>query len=139
MTMDNTGYISLSHQMALQRQMDVIANNLANTNTAGFKADETLFEEFLVPNGQQGSRAQRELSFVQDFGVLINFRDGELQATGNPLDVGLKGPGFLVAQTAQGRVYTRGGHLIVNDAGQLNPRLTEREVGDLRHLVHPAE
>lgn len=119
MTMDNTGYISLSHQMALQRQMDVIANNLANANTAGFKADETLFEEFLVSSGQGGPKQQRELSFVQDFGVLINFRDGELEATGNPFDVGLKGPGFLVAQTAAGRVYTRGGHLIINRQGQL--------------------
>lgn len=119
MTMDNTGYIALSHQMALQRQMEVIANNLANANTAGYKADETLFEEFLVQNGQQGSRSQRELSFVQDFGVLINFSDGALEATGNPYDVGLKGPGFFVAQTPSGRVYTRGGHLGINDQGQL--------------------
>ena len=114
MTMDNTGYISLSHQMALQRQMEVIANNLANANTAGYKADETLFEEFLIPSGDR-----RQLSFVQDFGSLINFSEGTLESTGNPLDVALTGNGFLVAQTAAGRSYTRGGHLIINNRGQL--------------------
>ncbi len=115
MTMDNTGYIALSHQMALQRQMDVIAHNIANTSTTGYKANQTLFEQFLMKAGPQ-----RELSYVQDFGVLINFREGPIERTGNPLDIGLQGDGFLVAQTATGDLaYTRGGHLTINAQGNL--------------------
>ena len=102
MTMDNTGYIALSHQMALQRQMDVVAHNIANASTTGYKGDQTLFETFLMKAGPQ-----RDLAYVQDFGVLINFREGPLERTDSPLDIGLSGAGFLVAQTANGIAYTR--------------------------------
>jgi flagellar basal-body rod protein FlgF len=62
--MENASYIALSHQMTLRRQMDVIANNVANSSTPAFKVDRTIFVEELVttPDGQ-------EMTFVQDVGL----------------------------------------------------------------------
>jgi flagellar basal-body rod protein FlgF len=114
MTMDNTGYVALSHQMVLQRQMEVIAHNIANANTGAYKGDQTLFETFLMDGGNN-----KKIAYVQDFGVLINFREGQLESTGNQLDIAVQGPGFLVAQTPNGPAYTRAGHLTVNQNGEL--------------------
>ena len=47
--MENTLLVGLSRQMALSRELDVVANNIANLNTTGFKADSSMFEEFLMP------------------------------------------------------------------------------------------
>ncbi len=115
MTMDNSGYVALSHQMVLQRQMEVIAHNIANANTGAYKSDTTLFETFLMDGGNN-----KKIAYVQDFGVLINFREGQLESTGNQLDLAIQGPGFLVAQTANGVAYTRAGHLTVNQRGELS-------------------
>ena len=52
--MENAALIGLSRQIALQRELDVVANNIANINTTGFKADSSVFEEFLMP----GARAR---------------------------------------------------------------------------------
>ena len=113
--MENAVYIGLSQQMAMRRQLDVIANNLANVNTPAFRSEKVLFEEYLqrTPGGKQ------PLSFVLDYGVLRNTAEGELKTTGNPLDVALSGKGFLVVDTPEGQRYTRDGHLRVSDTGQL--------------------
>src|SRR5438477_4598415 len=87
--MENTLLIGLSRQIALQRELDVVANNVANLDTSGYKTDGLIFEEFLMPNanasGFQG--ADRRLSYVQDRAVWRNFSAGPLRQTGNPLDV----------------------------------------------------
>jgi flagellar basal-body rod protein FlgF len=111
---ENTVYIALSRQLALNRQLAVVANNLANMNTTAYKTQRMLFEEFLVetPNGQP-------LSFVQDVAVARNLEDGELAPTGNPLDLGLSGRGYFAVQTPEGLRYTRSGRFRLDDEGQL--------------------
>ena len=73
--MENALLISLSRQMALQRRMDVLANNMANVNTAGFKSDSVMFEEYMMPvarmNDVNGSQAR--LSYVQDVAASCEF------------------------------------------------------------------
>ena len=66
--MQNALLIGLSRQMTLERQMDVIANNVANANTNGFKADHSLFEEFLNSNARHDNfiGRDRRVSYVQD-------------------------------------------------------------------------
>jgi flagellar basal-body rod protein FlgF len=54
--MENPLLIGLSRQMVLERQMDVVANNVANVNTNGFKADNSLFEQYLIPGGADPER-----------------------------------------------------------------------------------
>jgi flagellar basal-body rod protein FlgF len=119
--MENTLLIGLSRQTVLERQLDVVANNVANVNTAGFKADHTLFEEYLSPGAHEDNfkLGDRRLSYVQDRGTFRDFSQGATDQTKNPLDVAIDGGGFLVVQTAGGERYTRDGGLQMNGQGQL--------------------
>lgn len=116
--MDNALLIGLSRQTAMMRQMSVIANNLANMNTTAFKSQSMLFDEYVMPVASEGS-PDKTLSFVQDYGQHRNLADGELRATGNPLDVAIAGAGMFKVQTPQGPQYTRNGHFQLDDTGQL--------------------
>jgi flagellar basal-body rod protein FlgF len=119
--MENTSYIVLSQQTALHRQMDVIANNLANASTAGFKSERTMFAELLQPQtdatGIPGGAARP--SFVQQLGTLRDLRDGGLINTGNTLDLAIHGPGYFAVETPAGVRFTRDGNLHLNAQGQI--------------------
>ncbi|HHY48656.1 MAG TPA: flagellar basal-body rod protein FlgF [Alphaproteobacteria bacterium] len=119
--MENAQLISLSRQVALQRQMDVVANNLANLNTTGFKGEELLFEEFVMPVARDNTSAMgdQNLSYVQDWGTMHDLSPGSIEVTGNPLDVALEGDGFLAVQTPAGERWTRSGALQINSEGVL--------------------
>ena len=105
--MENTLLVGLSRKVTLERQMDVIANNVANINTNGFKADRSLFEEFLTSRAHEDNFAGRDrrVSFVQDRGTFKDFAQGASELTKNPLDVAIDGAGFLVVQTPAGERY----------------------------------
>ncbi|WP_291851873.1 flagellar basal-body rod protein FlgF [Bradyrhizobium sp.] len=119
--MENTLLIGLSRQMILDRHIDVVANNVANVNTTGFKADRSLFEEYLRSPAREDNfvRADRAVSFVQDRATFHDFSAGPSEQTKNPLDVAIDGRGFLVVQTSAGERYTRDGGLQINNQGQL--------------------
>ncbi len=109
--MENPSYIVLSQQMGLRRQMDVIANNLANVNTSAFKAERMLFTELLTGKagnpGTSGPGAR--ISFLGEAGTLADMREGQLQSTGNQLDFAIHGPGYFSVETPGGPRYTRDG------------------------------
>jgi flagellar basal-body rod protein FlgF len=119
--MGNHLLVGLSRQVTLERQMDVVANNVANVNTNGFKADRSLFEEFLTSRAHEDNFTGRDrrISFVQDRGTFKDFAQGASELTKNPLDVAIDGAGFLVVQTPAGERYTRDGGLKLNNQGQL--------------------
>ncbi|HRO01327.1 flagellar basal-body rod protein FlgF [Nitrobacter sp.] len=119
--MENTLLIGLSRQMMLERQMDVIANNVANVTTNGYKADQSLFNEYLMPGAHEDNFVGRDrrLSFVQDRATFHDFAGGPTEQTKNPLDVAIDGDAFLVVQTPNGERYTRDGGLQINAQGQL--------------------
>jgi flagellar basal-body rod protein FlgF len=119
--MENALLIGLSRQATLERQLDVISNNVANVNTTGYKADTTLFEEYLMPGAHEDNfvGADRRLSYVQDRGTFHDFAQGAAEQTTNPLDLAIDGSGFLVVQTPGGERYTRDGGLQLNGQGQL--------------------
>jgi len=118
---ENALLIGLSRQMVLERQLDVVANNIANVSTNGFKADKQLFEEYLSSGAHEDNfpGAARRVSYVQDRGTYRDFSQGGMQHTGNTLDVAIAGDGFLTVQTAAGERYTRDGNLHMNNLGQL--------------------
>jgi flagellar basal-body rod protein FlgF len=116
--MQNAVLVGLSRQMALARELDVVANNIANINTTGFKADGSLFEEFLSSNARADETGSR-VSFVRDRGVWHDMSQGPVERTGNPLDVAVDGKDFLVVQTPSGDRYTRNGSMQINPSGQL--------------------
>jgi len=119
--MENTLLIGLSRQTVLERQLDVVANNIANVNTAGFKADQSLFEEYLTSGAHEDNfkPGDRRVSYVQDRGTYRDFAQGAPEQTKNPLDVAITGNAFLVVQAAGGERYTRDGGLQMNNLGQL--------------------
>jgi flagellar basal-body rod protein FlgF len=119
--MENNLLIGLSRQMALQRELDVVANNLANLNTTGFKGDGNIFHEHLMAGAKHEHFANpdRRMSYVVDRASWINFSQGSVQPTGNPLDLAIDGDAFLVVQTPRGERYTRNGALQINAQGQL--------------------
>jgi flagellar basal-body rod protein FlgF len=133
--MDNTLIIGLSRQTALQRELDVIANNIANVNTAGFKTNGTIFSAFLRPGtdtdtlSSTGRRAGLDNMSWQDMS------QGTIQQTGGPLDVAIDGDGMLVVQTAQGERYTRNGALQLNNLGELVTLSGDKILGDNGPIV----
>ena len=113
--MESTAYIALSRQMALGRQMDVIAHNVANAASTGFKAEALLLELVTTDAG----RRQR-LAFVQDVGMVRDLAPGPVTATGNPLDLAIEGDGYFSVETPEGVRYTRSGQFRLNDLGELS-------------------
>lgn len=117
--MKNPSYIGLSLQVALQRKMDMVANNVANMNTTGFKAERQMFVQFLLPRtGAPTSTDQ--VAMVSDYGSYRDTREGPIQVTGNPLDVALNGDGYLTVQGPNGTLYTRSGSLTLAGDGTLS-------------------
>jgi len=116
--MDNSLYVGLSKQLVLQRQMDIIANNIANVDTSGFKVEELAqAEDPQSPAFTLGGPAP--VKFVMPNGVIRNFGQGALRKTDSPLDVAIDGQGFFRVQTPAGERYTRDGRFRTDDAGRL--------------------
>lgn len=119
--MQNALLVGLSRETTLERQLQIVANNVANVNTTGYKADQSLFEEFLNSGAHEDNfiGSDRRVSFVQDRASFHDMTQGALQETNNPLDVAIDGSAFLAVQTAGGERYTRDGSLQLNNQGQL--------------------
>ncbi|MCA1244865.1 flagellar basal-body rod protein FlgF [Stappia stellulata] len=119
--MENALLIGLSRQAALRNQLNVVANNLANMNTNGYKTQRLLFEEYLMPVAQarQFEQGDQEFSYVVDYGMASNFEPGSISLTGNAFDVALEGDGYLVVDTPGGERYTRAGAMHLDASGQL--------------------
>jgi len=109
-------------------KQEIIANNIANVNTTGFKRDRVVFRRTLAA---ELAAAAEEGNQVVAEDVLTDFSQGPLEKTDRPLDVALDGPGFFVVQTQAGERYTRAGNFRLAPDGTLvtpdgNPVLGER-------------
>ena len=114
--MENSTYIALSGQTARERQMDLLANNIANLSTPGFKAERMMFQEYLSKAPEGGDPS----SYVSVAGNSRDMSQGPLSHTSNPFDIGLNGPGFIPVSMPNGSTeYTRNGHLQLNAQGQV--------------------
>ncbi len=118
----NSGlYSALSGSIAAMKRMDIISNNLANVNTPGYKKDKMLFESMLAgavnpPAVPQASTAD---PILQKENVYVDYGEGSVAQTGNPLDMAIDGDGFFVIQTPQGQAYTRQGNFRLAADGTL--------------------
>lgn len=117
--MENTFYISLSRQNALWNQMDMVSNNLANMNTAGYKSVQPHFTEYLSRSANDEHLISDKLSFTHDFGIVRDFKEGIFSSTKNPLDVAIHGNGYFVIDSKEGVRYTRNGQFKINNEGML--------------------
>lgn len=131
--MENASLVALSRQLVLRRKMDVIANNVANMETTGFKRQELLFDEYKMPVARANTfdvRRDRVHSYVEDWITSTDFSEGTLETTGNPFDIAIQGDGFFVVQTPDGERYTRSGSFQLDSTGRLvtpdgNPVMSE--------------
>ena len=97
--MENLQLIGLSQQMALRRQLDVVANNVANMNTTAFKGESTVFEEHLVRT-MSADKTARKIAFVRDIATVRDVTEGRIEQTGGPLDLAIAGDGYFAVSTA---------------------------------------
>ena len=126
--------VALSAQLAMEKRLDTIADNIANSRTAGFRATEVKFESYLSAAGKE------PVAFASEGKTYISTRAGELNQTGNPLDVAVNGDAFFAVQGPKGPIYTRDGRMTMTDNGDLlslagNPIL---DVGGAPLQVNPA-
>lgn len=113
--MDRLLYISMSGAKQTMLAQTVNANNLANVNTTGFRADLAAFESLPVNGPGYASRA-----YAQSQGLGANFATGSLLTTGRDLDVAVRGDGYIAVLAPDGtEAYTRAGDLHINPGGQL--------------------
>lgn len=133
--MDKGIYTALSGGLAKSREVELIANNLANATTPGFKRDTGTFYEYLteVRRNDSVDGVQREIqslsdpnarptgdkSFVELDGVYTDFRQGTLQKSGRALDMAIEGTGFFEVLTPAGVRYTRQGNFSIDSEGRL--------------------
>jgi flagellar basal-body rod protein FlgG len=115
-------YPVLSGALAQEKRLEVITNNLANINTAGFKKDHPLFEAIGLPSGPSagpsGSIAPGP-TFESLHRVFTDLSSGPIRVTGEPLDIAIEGDGFFSVQTPAGVRYTRGGNFTIDAQGQI--------------------
>lgn len=119
--MDIPAYVLLSHEQALKRRLDIVANNMANSSTVGFKREQPLFREYVEQADDAITQDARATSFVLDFHAVHDTAAGAFQPTGNPLDVMIDGPGYLAVELPDGAgtAYTRAGFVTMLDNGEL--------------------
>lgn len=112
--MDNSIYVTLSRQMALFRDMEVTANNIANVDTPGYNAEKLMFNDYLVNDAQR-----RKTAYADD---PVSYRDtanGSIKMTGNPFDLAINGDAYFQVQTPLGTRYTRAGNFQIDSEGTL--------------------
>jgi|TARA_E500000178_G_scaffold319939_1_gene342651 flagellar basal-body rod protein FlgG len=131
--MDSSLYVAKTGLNAQQTRMTVIANNLANVNTVGFKRDRAVFEDLLYLNirqsgGQTGADSEAPTGFMLGTGTRVVASEkiqtqGNMISTENALDVAIQGPGYFQIVQADGTLsYTRDGSFKLSAEGELvNP------------------
>jgi flagellar basal-body rod protein FlgG len=136
MEMSGDIYMAAAGALATERKLDLIANNLANINTAGFKRDIGQFryaapeDPVLLPENYEDIKDLPEVSvdgltaeaFWMEFRTVTDFSSGKFKKTGNTLDVAINGPGFFTIQTPEGLRYTRSGDFTINAEGVLTTK-----------------
>jgi flagellar basal-body rod protein FlgF len=113
--MDNAGYVALTRQAGLWSEMRVVANNIANAQTAGFRAEGVLFSEYVRSLGRDAPSLSMAAARVRE----TSFAQGTLAATGGAFDLAIEGEGFFLVQTPDGQRLTRAGAFTPNENGDL--------------------
>ncbi len=114
--MANSVYIAMSSALASQKRLDVVANNIANSNTPGFRQQRVVFSEELVAT-LDGRPSEKGFTAVAE--ASLDTEAGELEHTGNPLDVAIDGDGYFVMRGPNGLMVSRAGNFRTAPDGTL--------------------
>lgn len=136
----DSGYYAACAGLAAQTQaLELVAHNLANLATTGYRGQQTTFRSLLTGNGAVGMNPLNVA--INNFGVLsgsrLDLRAGSPVPTGNPLDVAIAGSGFFTVQSPQGVFYTRDGSFHVTSTGQLVTGQGNSVLGELGPVTLP--
>ena len=112
--MDASGYTTLTRQNGLLRELQVIANNIANSSTTGFRREGVVFAEYVARLDDAPS-----LSMAHASARNVDLSRGEMQETGGSFDFAIDGDGFFLVETPQGNRLTRAGHFTPAATGEL--------------------
>lgn len=112
--MENTGYTTLTRQTGLAREMQIVANNIANAATTGFRSEGLIFSEY-VQSVDHGASLSIGQGNVQN----TSFEQGALTQTNGTYDLAIEGDGFFLVETPAGERLTRAGAFSANAAGDL--------------------
>lgn len=113
--MENATYATLTRQSGLMQEMQILANNIANASTAGFKAEGLMFAEHIKALGPQTPSLSMATASVQDTAMV----QGGLNQTGGTFDLAIEGDGFFLVETPDGQRLTRAGAFGPNQNGDL--------------------
>ncbi|SFJ61572.1 flagellar hook-basal body complex protein [Celeribacter neptunius] len=113
--MDNAGYTALTRSVGLNREMQTIANNIANASTTGFRKEGMLFSEYITALG----KGEDSLSMADGNVRVTNDAQGPLTPTGGTFDFAIEGDGFFLIDTPNGQALTRAGAFTPNEQGEL--------------------
>ena len=112
--MDSSGYVTLARQSGLMREMQAVANNIANISTAGFRREGVIFAEHVVALGDAPS-----LSMASGAARLVDLSQADLTETGGTFDFAIRGEGFFLVDTPTGDRLTRSGQFTPGPNGEL--------------------
>lgn len=113
--MDNAIYATLTRQSGLMREMQAVANNIANVSTNGFRKEGVIFSEHVAAL----DGAEPSLSMAEVLGRVVNQTQGPLAQTGGTFDFAIEGEGFFLIETPQGQQLTRAGSFTPSPEGEL--------------------
>ena len=119
--MENAGYVTLTRQSGLIREMRAVANNIANSATTGFRQEDVIFSEYIRPVDGASS-----VSMGQGNVRRTSFAQGSLTKTGGTFDFAIEGEGFFLIETADGERLTRAGSFSPNAEGDLVTQAGQR-------------
>jgi flagellar basal-body rod protein FlgF len=118
--METTAVIAASRQGALRRELEIVANNLANMSTNGYKSSQMMFVEHIVKSKGGERLISPKLTYTRDIATRIDVSDGAIETTGNQLDLAIRNDGFFVVRDAQGQeFFTRNGQFRLDTDGQI--------------------
>lgn len=112
--MDAAGYVALTRQAGLWREISVVANNIANSSTHGFRREGVVFSEHI-------SRAEGDVPLSSAYGNArwVDQAQGDLIETGGDLDIAIEGEGYFLVETPQGQRLTRSGAFLLSGEGEI--------------------
>ena len=113
--MENSFYATLTRQSGLLREMQVVANNIANLSTTGFRAEGVVFAEHVRSLGP----GEDSLSMAHASARHVYNAQGALSQTGSPFDLAIEGEGYFLIETPEGERLTRAGHFVTDPNGEL--------------------
>ncbi|MCD6328459.1 flagellar basal-body rod protein FlgF [bacterium] len=134
-------YQAAAGLLAESKAHEVRANNLANVSTVGYKKDTPFFKLLVAADGNggvDGAKDPQDASCVSIGGTAIDFSQGGLRHTGNPLDLTIEGSGFFAVQMPNQEAYTRAGNFRLSPEGKLTDQSGYPVLGLQGELVIPA-